>query len=501
VRDNLFYHTELAGERDHPLNAIRHLVEAFEVRFIELCDRNGRVVANTEYPSMYDIDRSSNPLIRNALSGSLSVGIERQERGFLLMAVSPIYYYQDQLIGTITTGIRMDNSFAQRIKSLSGVELAIVDKSGNIVASTLQEIREGGRISTDTGTLSIKDRRYLLIKLPLSDHMGILLGHVVIMSEDKLPGIIRNVHITVTLLLGLIAVASITATVIILRKVLSPVKRLKEGAERIGRGDFHHRIDVSSRDEIGSLAEVFNRMAENLQNIHEIEERLRHSERLASIGRFTAGIAHEINNPIANIIGMMKIIRRGISEDDPLREEIDILLKEANRCGAIVRDLLLYSRQSPPKKESVDINRLIDDVLRSVEHSLDGKDIDIRRELDTTLPQVQIDSIQIEQVVRNLVLNAIQSIDSSGTVTVKTVSGDPDLVIEISDTGCGIRKEDVDRIFYPFFTTKKTGEGNGLGLTVSYGIIQGHGGDITVETEYGKGSIFRVTLPIGELNG
>jgi len=499
VKDNLYYHTELAGERIHPLNAIRHLVESFDVRFIELCNSEGRLVANTEEPDMYDLDRSGDPLVRLALDGNVATGIERKEKGFVLLAVSPIYYDQNQLIGTISTGVIMDDTFTERIRMLSGVELAIVDGNGDIAASTIHSLEHGALIKNGGDAVEISGKRYLLIRLPLNDRNGREIGNVVIMTEDRLPAIIRKAHLTVTLILSVISLVSISATVLILRRVLSPVRRLKEGARKIGNGDFAHRIEVSSKDEIGSLSEVFNSMAENLQKMKEMEERLRHSERLASIGRFTAGIAHEINNPIANIIGLLKIARRDIRDEDPVSEDLDIVIKEATRCGAIVRDLLLYSRQSPPQKERVRINGLVEGAMKSVFPALNGREISFRRELDPSDPVIDADPLQLEQVFRNILTNAVQSIDGSGDIIVKTcIEGDGRISVSITDTGCGIREEDRGRIFYPFFTTKRTGEGTGLGLTVSYGIIQGHGGDISVESVEGEGSTFRITLPMAD---
>lgn len=495
VKDNLFYHTELAGERVHPLRAIKHLVEAFEVEFIELTDRKGVVVANTSEPSLYDTDRSQDPFIRDALSGRVTTGVKRLDKGFLLTASSPIYYDQEQLIGTITTGIYMDDAFAQRIRSLTGVELAVLDGKGRVIAASLPGLKSIGKLMPDSGFMSLSGKKYLLIRMPVQKSGTPGRGELLIMAEDRLPGIIRSVHLTVTAILLFISILSITATVFIIRRVLAPVQELEKGAELIGKGDFRHRIDVKAGDEIGNLARVFNNMARNLEAMKEMEERLQHSERLASIGRFTSGIAHEMNNPIANIIGLLKLVKNEIS-DDAVKEDLEIAIREASRCGSIVRDLLLYCRQSPPRKESLRINPLIEDVLKTINQSLDGREIEIRKSLDAGLPQILADPLQIEQVLRNLILNAIQSIEESGEVKVETGSENGYIIITVSDTGCGIDRKDLDRIFYPFYTTKGTGEGTGLGLTVSYGIIQAHGGDIEVSSGKGRGSIFRVRLPI-----
>lgn len=496
VKDNLFYHTELAGERIHPLRAVKHLVDAFDVEFIELTDREGSVVANTSEPDLFDVSRKEDPYIRDALSGKTTTGIKRLTRGMLLTASSPIYYDQGQLIGTITTGIFMDDLFVKRIRNLSGAEIGITDSEGTLLASSLPALKTSApQPAQGREVLHISGKRYILMRMPIKGNDTRPSGELLIMTEDKLPEIIKNAHITVTFILVFIAVLSIVATGLIIRRVLKPVQALEMGAERIGKGDFRQRIDMKSGDEIGKLADAFNKMAENLEKMREMEERLSHAERLASIGRFTAGIAHEMNNPIANIIGLLKITRREIT-DESIREDLDIAIKEAMRCGAIVRDLLLYSRQSPPHKEPLHINSLVEEVVKTIEQSQDLTGIEIIFSPGNDLPAIYADPVQIEQVMRNLILNAIQAIEDKGRITIETSKEGMNLLIKVTDTGKGMDAEEVEKIFYPFYTTKGTGEGTGLGLTVSYGIVQAHGGEIKVKSKKGEGSCFTVKIPI-----
>jgi len=283
-------------------------------------------------------------------------------------------------------------------------------------------------------------------------------------------------------------------------KLMLPVIRLKEGAERIGKGDFAYRIDVTSKDEIGELAEGFNKMAQDLGSLQSMEEKLSQAERLAAIGKFAAGIAHEINNPIGNMIGIAKLMQRDI-QDKKLSEDIESIIKDADRCARITKDLLAYSRQSPPRKEMTSLNTIVDDTVNAIKHNLDSKSIEIRKELYADLPEIHVDALQISQVVNNILLNAVQSIESSGSITIKTVHLDNMAEISIADTGCGIDNDIKDKIFYPFFTTKAVGEGTGLGLAISYGIIQNHDGEIIAESRKGYGSAFRIRLPVGEANG
>lgn len=186
---------------------------------------------------------------------------------------------------------------------------------------------------------------------PFNDPDGAVIGRIVILQEDRLPQIIARTHFTLLLLLTGIFAASVFVLSLVLNKVMKPIVRLKEGAERIGKGEFGYRIDIASRDEIGELSESFNSMAHNLENLHSMEERLRQSEKLAAVGKFAAGIAHEINNPVANITGIAKLMLKNIG-DDNIREDIETIIKNAGRCAKIIGDLLTYSRQSPPYEDN-----------------------------------------------------------------------------------------------------------------------------------------------------
>ncbi len=503
VKDNLYYYAELAGERVHPLNAIKHLAKTFDLQFIELGDRYGRVVANDIRPDQHDLDKSQDILVRTALAGDGVTGIEKYGDGFLLKAVAPIYHDESQLIGTISTGMLMNNDFARIIQSLSGVEILIIDGRGRIVASTRQDQLPEKSLQSIGETIEIGLKKYQVMQLPFEDSAGLPLGSVLIMAQDNMSPILRAANMRVILVLIAVSILSITATVFILRRVLAPVDELRRGAEKIGSGKFDHQIAVTSTDEIGNLAKVFNRMANNLQKMREVEDKLHHAERLASIGEFTAATAHEINNPIANIIGLLKVMRREVPDNLEFTDDLDVVIKEANRCGAIVRDLLMYSRSSRPRQEKIDLCTLIGKLPAGIrERHKQGKNITVTFEHPEKESIAWVDPNQLEQVLRNILLNAFQAISNEGEVHIKIEENSAATrKIVISDTGCGIPEQDLDKIFYPFFTTKKSGEGTGLGLAVCYTIMQSHAGDITVESVIGKGSVFTLTMPSGESNG
>jgi PAS domain S-box-containing protein len=237
--------------------------------------------------------------------------------------------------------------------------------------------------------------------------------------------------------------------------------------------------------------------------IKDVEERRRmeaqmaQADKLASIGELSSGVAHEINNPLGVILGYTQLLLRGESADSPRYQDFKTIEKHARSCKGIVEDLLSFARTSAPEQETVDIHTVIDEVLDFVQPHTGLEKIEVEKQYDRTLAPLILNPKKIKQVIMNLVMNARHAVGDTGTLTVATRK-DADTghtCICIRDNGYGIEKEDLLRIFDPFFTTKPTGEGTGLGLSVSYGIVKSHGGDITVTSEPGKGSEFIVSIP------
>ncbi|MFZ5995960.1 MAG: ATP-binding protein [Nitrospirota bacterium] len=502
IKDSLFYHTELSGEREHPQRAITRLFKSFDVSTIEIGDARGRVVAVAEAPGRHDDDRSQDPIIKSALKGKVMSGIGLTAEGFVIRASAPILYNENQIIGTITSGILLDDGLLSKIKELSNTDLVIVDSANRVISSTLRENKKIPGVQTDSSVLSEKSLSgKLIIRFPLTDINNALIGSVLVIQEDRLPGIIARTHLTLLLLLVAIAAVSICVLFLVMNRLMQPLVRLREGAERIGTGDFGHRIEVASNDEIGELSAGFNSMAMNLERLRTVEERLFQTERLAAVGKFAAGIAHEINNPVGNVIGIAKLMLKNTT-DKAAREDLESIIRDADRCAGIIKDLLVYARQSPPKKEMTPVAGLIEDAVKAVVHHADTKRIEIVKEIDPDLKDILVDPLQMHQVLSNILLNAVQSIPSEGSITIKAFPrSDNTGEIAISDNGVGIEEGVRDKIFYPFFTTKTVGEGTGLGLAISYGIVQNHGGEILAESRKGHGSTFRVRLPLGEQHG
>jgi len=313
----------------------------------------------------------------------------------------------------------------------------------------------------------------------------------------------------------------------IMRFVGAPIKVLTKGTERLAHGDLGYQIEVQSQDEVGDLARSFNGMSLQLRAANEeivawaktLEDRVEQKtselkkahehmllvEKMASVGKMAAVVAHEINNPLAGILTYAKLLRkwldRGEMKGEKLKEAgecLDLISVESRRCGDIVRNLLTFSRTAPMNVETTEVNTIVDRALRLVDHQLEMAAIQLQLDLDRGLPKVQCDSAQIEQVLLALIMNAIDAMPHGGNLWVQTrlTAAHDGVEIEIRDDGCGISPELLPHIFEPFQTTKEKGRGVGLGLAISQGIIERHHGHIEVESELGKGTKFTVSLPV-----
>jgi signal transduction histidine kinase len=226
-----------------------------------------------------------------------------------------------------------------------------------------------------------------------------------------------------------------------------------------------------------------------------LEEQLQHTEKMASVGLLAAGVAHEVNTPLAGISSYTQLLRGQLDEADPRQQVLEKIEKQSFRAAKIINSLLNFSRSSGTEFERVDVNKALLDVLSLVEHQLDGSRIRVRRELDAGVSPVRGNENRVQQVFFNLILNARDAMPSGGWLTLRTHADDDTVVVEIGDTGHGIKREHLRRIYDPFFTTKGIGKGTGLGLSVSYGIVQELGGAIFVESAPGQGTTFQVALP------
>jgi len=276
------------------------------------------------------------------------------------------------------------------------------------------------------------------------------------------------------------------------RLVVRPVAALVEGTRRVSEGDLGVTIPVSGRHELGLLAKAFNDMTRNLADIH---RQLAQADKLASVGRLAAGIAHEINNPLTGVLSYASLLRKRMEHDVPACEDLDVIVRETVRCRGIIRGLLDFARPTAPARKSMDLNDVVRRSVSVVMTQMSMNHVDLSFDLAADLPLVQADANQIEQVVVNLLLNAADAIGpDGGNIRATTVGTAASVELLVKDSGRGIPPEDLPRIFEPFFTTKGN-HGTGLGLAVSWGIVEAHGGSLEVQSEVGDGTCFTLRLP------
>jgi two-component system, NtrC family, sensor kinase len=324
---------------------------------------------------------------------------------------------------------------------------------------------------------------------------------------------------------GLILIA-VLSWFFVWKVVGRPVQALERGTERLKAGDLGYQITVESEDEIGDLARSFNDMSsqlkgehtENVAWTHTLEQRVEqktrelrrahehalHTEKMASIGKMAAVLAHEINNPLSGILTYAKLLRKYLDHADNGRDRrkeicdsLDLIASESRRCGDLVKNLLTFSRTTPMNLQPTNVNSVIDQALRLIQHQVELSAIHVEEHLDPDLPLIDCDGAQIEQVLLALLMNATDAMPQGGNVWI-TSTADADanqLRIVVRDDGAGIPPEILPRIFEPFLTTKETGRGVGLGLAISHSILERHSGTIAVQSEVGKGTTFTVTLP------
>ena len=309
--------------------------------------------------------------------------------------------------------------------------------------------------------------------------------------------------------------------------IYRPVKELTIGTRRVADGDLHYRLPVRSQDELGELADEFNRMTADLEGARDeitswaktLEQRVEQktaelerahqtmlsNEKMASIGKLAATVAHEVNNPLFGILtyarlNLKKLAGCDIPDEDKkeIVEHLQIIEHESKRCGEIMRNLLTFARQAPSRRDNNDINTLIGRAAVLVRHKLDLQSIALVEDLAADVPPLECDAGQIQQVMLILLVNAAEALGKDGRIEVQTEVTGGAVKIHVRDNGPGIPDDVMPKIFEPFFTTKEEQQRTGLGLAVAKSIVEQHGGEIEVHSKKGVGTEFLVSLPVGQ---
>ncbi|UCH21726.1 MAG: GHKL domain-containing protein, partial [Deltaproteobacteria bacterium] len=228
----------------------------------------------------------------------------------------------------------------------------------------------------------------------------------------------------------------------------------------------------------------------------EIENQLRHSDRLAKIGQLTAGVAHELNEPLGNILGFAQLSLKGNDLPEQVYSDLDNIIKAALHAREVIKKLMFFSHQTPPRETLVNLNRLIEDGIYLFESRCAKNGMKVTINLCQDLPTIKADMSQLQQVFTNLIVNALQAMPEEGKLSIDTSSDEDHVYLVVQDSGIGMNQETLKQIFLPFFTTKDIKQGTGLGLSVVHGIVKSHGGSIDVKSRIGHGTRFQIKFPL-----
>ena len=434
----------------------------------------------------------------------------------LYTAIAVPVVVNDALLGILTIGEIIGPSAVQELKSLTRTEIAFIAED-RIAVSTFQN---PGVLSE---LLTIHKRQYNAGKMDAvsagGEHflcvkgnfpaLSSKIGYLLLSSYEAALQKKQETQQTLTLISFAGIVFSSLLMWLLIRKITMPLRTLRDTAEAVGHGDFSRRVDVASHDELGELAAVFNQMTENLKNsraevqqamesLRDTQAQLIQTEKLSAMGKFVAGIAHELNNPLTGVIGFSQMLR-----DSGLNENQETVLNRitgaTERCRRVVQSLLSFSRPQRADRKPVHIQDLLESVIDVFQNDVSSGDVEIISDFAPALPAICVDPHQMQQVFMNLLTNArhaTEQKDGPAQIRISTHLAGDRLRVCFQDNGIGIAPSDLPNIFNPFFTTKPVGSGTGLGLSIAYGIVREHGGTITANSSSGQGATFVIELPL-----
>jgi two-component system NtrC family sensor kinase len=307
----------------------------------------------------------------------------------------------------------------------------------------------------------------------------------------------QQIEMTMFVLIAIIGISFIL-WFLVQKLVGKPVSELVKATNVVAAGNLDYKIKNYKQDELGHLAHSFNEMT---QKLAEAQRQIIQSDKLASLGRLAAGVAHEINNPLTGVLTYSSFLLKRVGNDGEMKNDLEVIVRETKRCRDIVKGLLDFARPAPVEKTRVALSKVIEQVLTIMENQLQFKNIRVEKQIGDSLPTIFADHNQMQQVLMNLLVNAVDAIPPQGgeiAIRAHSVRSEGKEYVEVSvhDTGCGIAQENLSKIFEPFYT--KGQKGTGLGLAVVWGIIEKHGGTIKVASTVDQGTTFTVRLPVNQ---
>ncbi len=554
----------------------------FGLDVLTLTDTKGKVILRTHHPFHLGDDQSSDPMVQKALQRKAvaSTAIvpqeelqregsdlaerafilfvptpkasltpeDRETSGMMLKAAVPVLNDSGHILGVLYGGTLLNRNYqiVDKVRDLlygegsyRGKEMgtATIFQGGLRISTNVGnekgERAVGTRVSEEVYDAVVQkgqlwvDRAfvvkdwYITAYEPIRDIAGKIVG-ILYVGMLEAPYIDLSNKVVYSFFgIGVLGVLLVLLlSFFITTGIIRPMREMVWATRKIAEGNLSIELPISSRDEIGQLAESFNHMLVRLkqarqeledygktleekverrsQQLKKIQAQLMQSEKLASLGRLASGVAHEINSPLTGILTFAHLLMRKLKDNPELQKELELIVRETTRVSIIVRGLLDFARESKPQKRPCNINELILHILSLVERQSVFQNIRIMKNLNEQIPMILLDANQIQQVFMNILLNAADAMPAGGSLNIATTlaPGESFIQVKFTDTGCGIPEKNLDRIFDPFFTTKADKKGTGLGLAVSYGIIDRHRGQIEVQSEEGKGTTFTIKLPL-----
>ena len=493
--------------------------------------------ASTVIVSSEDLGKESPQLSEHAYIKFIDTPLARtrddkkETSGMMLKAAAPVFDQQNQLIGIVYGGQLLNKDFSIVDKVKQTVYQDVIYEGQDIGTATIfqDDVRISTNVKNQDGSRAIGtrvseevynqvviegkpwiDRAYVVNNWyisayePIRDIKDNIIGILYVGVLEQKYNDIRNQ--TILTFMGITfagAMISMIVAYFISRWISVPINKLVSANEEVAAGNLDTNVEIKTNDELQYLGESFNDMVLALKKRDEqlrefATQRIMESERLALIGQLSANVAHELNNPLQGIVTYSHLLLESDVCTEPTIAYVEKIVSQANRSRDIIRGLLDFSRQRTPDKTPCKVNIILDECVSLVENQALFLNIHIVKGFQSDLPMIVIDPSQIERVFMNIIINAAEAMDGEGILTIATSYVPDDNFVEItfSDTGQGIREEDIDKIFDPFFTTKDVGHGTGLGLAISYGIIKRHQGVIFVKSEVNEGTTFTVRLPV-----
>jgi signal transduction histidine kinase len=518
------------------LNNNIELVSALNLQGVEILglERNPQTGL---YGASQGMDYSNQPIVRSILdevedgNGDKFAGFIQTTLGPYLFTSAPVRDAAGTLVGVLMTATRVQSLLAE-IKTQALADVVVLSREGETLATTLVEEDVGfasielsaaeveGINPSTTKDITLYGRPYQVVYAPFNVRqrpVGVL---AVILPSNYIVSTEATSRNTFSAVFTIVTVGVFLIGYVLAQSIARPILRLKKISQAVAAGDLDQQSGLKRSDEIGELATAFDLMtlrlrertaeaarlyAETVQRNKELAEanirlqttqqQLVQSEKLAAVGQLTAGIVHDVKNPLAVIKGVAEELKEEVGLESRITKQLSVIRDNAARADTIVSDLLKFARQSKPEMRQRDMRESIEAAVRLTEYLARKGNVRVIKDLPDRPAVATYDPGQFEQVLINLMQNAIQAMPHGGTLRLNLSQAAGALAIAVEDTGVGIPPANLSRIFDPFFTTKKEGEGTGLGLSVSYGIVTRHGGKIGVESTVGKGTTFTILLP------